>query len=107
MLHTRGHAVSSCCAACAVAVLLPTLFLAGFACLPWLWAVNVWMFWPDFKHGDPVVKACEYGSAALQDGGDQGRLGCSCMVCLLHRPRMPAVHHDEKQLVHTPPMSGR
>lgn len=39
--------------------LLPALFVAGFACLPWLWAVNVWMFWPDFKHGDPVVKARE------------------------------------------------
>lgn len=40
-----------------------TLFVAGFACLPWLWAVNVWMFWPDFKHGDPIVKACKH------DGG--------------------------------------
>jgi len=24
--------------------------------LPLMWAVNVWLFWPDFQHGhDPVI----------------------------------------------------
>lgn len=45
---------------CPCLLFVSTLFIAGFACLPWLWAVNVWMFWPDFfRAGDPVVKACE------------------------------------------------
>eukprot|EP00879_Flechtneria_rotunda_P001446 GHRR01001599.1.p1 GENE.GHRR01001599.1~~GHRR01001599.1.p1 ORF type:complete len:101 (-),score=0.03 GHRR01001599.1:1162-1464(-) len=35
------------------------LFFAGFALLPWLWAVNVWMFWPGLRQGDPVVKTCK------------------------------------------------
>lgn len=39
------------------------VFIAGFACLPWLWAVNVWMFWPDFRAGDPVVQAYARRSA--------------------------------------------
>ncbi len=40
---------------------MSALYLAGFAFLPWLWAVNVWMFWPHFKRsGDTVVKACEW-----------------------------------------------
>lgn len=29
--------------------------------LPWFWATNVWLFWPDFRHdgGDAVVAKCE------------------------------------------------
>jgi len=30
---------------------LPTLFYGGFALLPWLWFTNVWLFWPEFRHG--------------------------------------------------------
>ncbi|PSC70501.1 putative gamma-secretase subunit PEN-2 [Micractinium conductrix] len=32
-------------------------YLLGFAALPWFWACNVWLFLPDFWHGDrdPVV----------------------------------------------------
>lgn len=42
--------------------MLLTLFYAGFAALPWLWAVNVWMFWPEFNRGDAVIRKCEYSS---------------------------------------------
>ena len=36
-------------------------YLAGFACLPWFWACNIWLFFPDFWHGDrdPAVTKCE------------------------------------------------
>jgi hypothetical protein len=39
------------------------VFYGGFAFLPFMWAMNVWLFWPDFWHprGDPVVKRCEPG----------------------------------------------
>eukprot|EP00879_Flechtneria_rotunda_P005327 GHRR01005614.1.p2 GENE.GHRR01005614.1~~GHRR01005614.1.p2 ORF type:complete len:112 (+),score=11.05 GHRR01005614.1:162-497(+) len=39
------------------------VFFAGFALLPWLWAVNVWMFWPGLRQGDPVVKTYARRSA--------------------------------------------
>lgn len=43
-------------------------WLAGFFALPWLWATNVWLFWPDFRHGrDPVVKLCEFEGDASMD----------------------------------------
>lgn len=33
------------------------MFYAGFACLPFVWIVNVWLFWHDFIHGhDMEVK---------------------------------------------------
>lgn len=44
------------------------VFYAGWLFLPWLWAVNVWMFWPDFRHGDAVVKAYTRRSAACFAG---------------------------------------
>ncbi|KAK9832821.1 hypothetical protein WJX81_004587 [Elliptochloris bilobata] len=31
------------------------MFYSGFFLLPWMWCVNVWLFWPDFRHGDDVV----------------------------------------------------
>lgn len=32
-------------------------YIAGFFGLPWFWACNIWLFFPDFVHGtDPVVK---------------------------------------------------
>lgn len=31
------------------------LFYCGFLLLPWMWCVNVWLFWPDFRHGDDAV----------------------------------------------------
>lgn len=36
-------------------------FWAGFACLPWFWACNIWLFFPEFWHGrDPVVAKCAW-----------------------------------------------
>lgn len=37
-------------------------FYLGFACLPWFWACNVWLFAPDFWHGDRdlVIAKCEW-----------------------------------------------
>lgn len=34
------------------------IFFGGFAFLPLLWLMNVWLFWPDFRdyRGDPVIK---------------------------------------------------
>ncbi|GIL75900.1 hypothetical protein Vretifemale_5615, partial [Volvox reticuliferus] len=34
------------------------MFFGGFCFLPLLWAVNVWLFWPDFRspRGDQVIK---------------------------------------------------
>lgn len=43
-------------------------FLAGFACLPLFWAVNVWLFWPTAvkSGGDPIVKKyARYSAAAF------------------------------------------
>ncbi|DBA89760.1 hypothetical protein WJX79_000970 [Trebouxia sp. C0005] len=31
------------------------IFYAGFAGLPWLWFVNVWLFWPDLRHGHDLT----------------------------------------------------
>jgi Presenilin enhancer-2 subunit of gamma secretase len=37
------------------------VYRGGFALLPLLWAVNVWLFWPDFRHAhDPEVAKCEH-----------------------------------------------
>jgi hypothetical protein len=45
---------------------LRALFFAGFACLPLLWAANVWLFWPQFRHGsDPLVQKCGPHAPAL------------------------------------------
>ena len=39
------------------------VYRGGFALLPLLWAVNVWLFWPDFRHAhDPEVAKCEHRS---------------------------------------------
>ena len=47
-------------------------FYAGFAALPWFWATNVWLFFPDFLHGrDPVVKRCERGGGRGAPWGAQ------------------------------------
>jgi hypothetical protein len=51
-------------------VLLLALFYAGWLFLPWLWAVNVWMFWLDFRHGDVVVKTCEQPEQQQQQPGE-------------------------------------
>uniref|UniRef100_A0A061R002 Presenilin enhancer 2 n=2 Tax=Tetraselmis sp. GSL018 TaxID=582737 RepID=A0A061R002_9CHLO len=33
------------------------IYYGGFALLPWLWAVNVWLFWPELRgQNDPEVK---------------------------------------------------
>ncbi len=33
---------------------------AGAFLLPWFFATNCWLFWPDLVHGrDPIVKKCE------------------------------------------------
>lgn len=36
-------------------------YYLGFAALPWFWVVNIWLFLPDFWHGDrdPVIAKCE------------------------------------------------
>ena len=35
------------------------LFYGGLCLLPWLWFANIWLFWPEFRHGpDPEVKKC-------------------------------------------------
>jgi hypothetical protein len=61
-------------------VLLLALFYAGWLFLPWLWAVNVWMFWPDFRHGDAVVKTCEQPERQQeQQQQQQGQLTTSCV----------------------------
>lgn len=40
------------------------MFYAGFACLPFFWAVNVWLFWPYFVHGgDSVIQTYTRRSA--------------------------------------------
>ena len=41
---------------------LPAVFFVGCALLPWLWLVNVWLFWPAFwgKNGNAVVKRCKW-----------------------------------------------
>ncbi|EFJ43852.1 hypothetical protein VOLCADRAFT_121368 [Volvox carteri f. nagariensis] len=41
------------------------MFFGGFCFLPLLWAVNVWLFWPDFRspRGDPVIKRYTQRSA--------------------------------------------
>lgn len=54
------------CACC-----LNLLFYAGWLFLPWLWAVNVWMFWPDFKNGDVVIKQCESHAASTAMSAQQ------------------------------------
>jgi hypothetical protein len=42
-------------------------FYAGFACLPMLWLVNVWLFWPQCRTGsDSVIRYCELGAAHPQ-----------------------------------------
>ena len=43
----------SCC------LLLAAVFYFGFAFLPFLWFINVWLFWPEFKHGDAQIKKRE------------------------------------------------
>lgn len=36
------------------------VFYGGCALLPWLWFVNVWLFWPDFiKGNDAIVSKCK------------------------------------------------
>lgn len=32
-----------------------SVFYAGFAFLPWLWLVNVWLFWHEFRAGQDLV----------------------------------------------------
>ncbi|KXZ56290.1 hypothetical protein GPECTOR_1g255 [Gonium pectorale] len=34
------------------------MFYGGFLFLPLMWAMNVWLFWPDFRspRGDPIIK---------------------------------------------------
>ncbi len=40
---------------------MPAVYHGGFVLLPLLWLVNVWLFWPDFRHGhDPEVAKCEH-----------------------------------------------
>ena len=44
-------------------------FRTGFFLLPWFWATNVWLFFPDFWHGrDPVVKKCGCAAAGAPPG---------------------------------------
>jgi hypothetical protein len=31
------------------------VYYAGFAALPWFWAVNAWLHWPSFAHGQDLV----------------------------------------------------
>ena len=36
-------------------------FIAGFFCLPWFWAINIWLFFPHFwqNGGDQAIKTCK------------------------------------------------
>lgn len=35
------------------------LYFAGYAGLPWLWIINVWLFWPTLRsQRDPVIMHC-------------------------------------------------
>lgn len=61
-MRSKGTLTSAC------SLYSPTLsnlvrllvFYAGFALLPWLWVMNVWLFWHDFRHGrDSVIQKCE------------------------------------------------
>lgn len=38
-------------------------YATGFFGLPWLWACNIWLFFPCFRagSGDPVMTACAMG----------------------------------------------
>ncbi|KAL3159176.1 hypothetical protein ABBQ32_011160 [Trebouxia sp. C0010 RCD-2024] len=41
------------------------MFYAGIFLLPWLWVMNVWLFWHDFRHGrDLVIQKYTRHSAA-------------------------------------------
>ncbi|KAK9855780.1 hypothetical protein WJX84_005776 [Apatococcus fuscideae] len=31
-------------------------FIAGWCLLPWIWFVNVWLFWPSFRAGSDPIK---------------------------------------------------
>jgi hypothetical protein len=55
-------------------------FYLGFALLPWFWATNVWLFWPDFRRdgGDAVVAKCECQHAA--DAAKRKALHLPCMI---------------------------
>ena len=46
---------------------LPAVFFVGCALLPWLWLVNIWLFWPAFwdKNGNVVVKRCKWQHLTL------------------------------------------
>ena len=50
------------------------MFFVGCALLPWLWLVNIWLFWPAFwgKNGNAVVKRCKW--AAFETGYRDMRL---------------------------------
>ncbi|KAK9826991.1 hypothetical protein WJX74_002893 [Apatococcus lobatus] len=37
--------------------LTKVFFLAGCCLLPWVWFVNVWLFWPSFRTGSDAVMA--------------------------------------------------
>jgi len=40
------------------------MYLTGFALLPWMWVMNVWLFWNEFfDGGDPVIQSYTRKSA--------------------------------------------
>lgn len=71
---------------------LPALFYAGFAALPWLWAVNVWMFWPDFRSGDVVVKTCAC-TLAHEGAREQALAAAAWHACA---PRLTRMHRRRR-----------
>lgn len=56
-------------------------YYAGFAALPWFWAVNIWLYFPDFWHGrDPVVAKCEWGRTWVLPRSTHLVGACGCWV---------------------------
>ena len=64
------------------------VFYAGFLFLPWLWVVNLWLFWPDFRRGsDLVIQKCE-GNFYYHEGRHD-----DLFVTFLHFCRHPTVRY--------------
>lgn len=66
-VHLRQHARH--CSLMLALLPCAAVYHGGFALLPLLWLVNVWLFWPDFRHGhDPMVAKCKWHSSHRAGG---------------------------------------
>jgi hypothetical protein len=47
--------------------LAKSFYFVGFLCLPWLWFINCFYFWPVLRNSraDPLIRPCTSRSAAL------------------------------------------